>query len=1135
MYLQEYSEPANLRVLSVPERLKIDDQHFERNRKNSLGEQGALPIFTQKAMSCPECHHQHESTVKFCSNCGAKLAVVCPKCLHQNAPGAKFCSECGAGLIKEPPKPERRQVTAMFCDLVGSTQLSEALEVEEYSTLVGDYQSICKRIITRFGTEVHHFLGDGVVAFFGFPTAHEDDARRSVACALEIIQAMDLANTERIIIGKIPLSMRIGIHTGMVVGGTISGNNQVLGKTPNLAARLEGVAEVGKVAISPATYRLVKGYFDVVSLGVHHLKGLSEPMEVFQVTGASGKSHRLDQVADIELSPFVGRVVELDLIHRQWQQLETGNGSVVLIKGDAGIGKSRLVHQLKLSLASARPLNVLTVQTSALTQNSAFHPLSALLKHHFSETELMNLVANRDGAILSVLQKVAGLQLPEDFIKPELSAAKLKQLTLEVFTMAIMSRAAHQPLLLIFEDLHWADPSTLDWLGLLVEQRTHHRILAVITTRPMSTFPERITDHALVQIDLDRLSDKEVYSICRFKSKGKALPKAILSEIVTKTDGIPLFVEELTSDLLESGVLKEEAHEYVLADDHHRLNIPSTLQGSLTSRMDRMGRSKELVQIGSVLGREFSYEVLWAVSNFSEEELAASLQKLTDNEILFRTNRGGRTLLIFKHTLVQDAAYESMLKDERKKLHDHIAETIEQAYPSIARAQPELIAHHLTNGKRPEAAIPKWMLAGQHAMHQNANLEAVHHLERALELSEALPASSEKAEREIQILITLGGLYGTVGTGASGPQNEEYFTKAYELSRQSGDAVNLLYIRCGLLQNAILSGVETTSLEILQSIFEIAEKTGDPLHLYAAKYARALFNAYSGRFASAKEELEEIIPIYDPEAHGYLSLVAYGDVHNTNLTSYEMVLAIMGYLEQARQVQNQYFDWVRKNNKMMPYWVATVMSSFACLFSRNFIRLAEIVEEAYPRALEKKEEFPVAMLKFFYGFVQTINGGNAESLDLAYEGLKGQEAMRNRFASNIFRINLAEFLLDQNQTEAAATFIEDAEKSLHEINGQHQIKEELLRVKGKYYQKINAQFEAELWYQKAIALSREKQSKLFELRASNGLARLWMDQGRVEEARRLLYGIYGWFREGFEISADLKETEKLLREKNIFH
>lgn len=874
-------------------------------------------------------------------------------------------------------------------------------------------------------------------------------------------------------------------------------------------------------------------------MGLHQLKGISDEIEVFKVIKPSGKKSRLDVFPEHELSPFVGRDREMGIIYSHWQTAKTGKGKAVLIKGDAGIGKSRLVHQLKqrLDLSSS---HVLEIQTSPLTQSSTLHPLIELLKsqlltqHIQGDARIWSTLRNflnshhlDNPEHRTVLSDLLGISSPETE-RPQFSAAKQRQIALEIITRFVVGYAERAPVLLVFEDLHWADNSTLEWLALFMEQLQGNRIFSILTTRPLTEYPDWIAENHVLHIPLGQLSEENIQSICAFKCNGKRLPASVFSSIVQKTDGIPLFVEELTANILESGMLRAAGAKLEFADSQKTLTIPSSLHDSLMSRLDRLPAGKELAQTGSVLGRAFSYDLLQAVSGLNHDEIDDSLQKLTHYGILFEKEIGEEPGFIFKHALVQDAAYKSLMKSQRQRLHKKVAGVMEEAYPALANAQPELVAHHLTEGNLVEEAIPKWMQAGQKAMQKNANMEAVVHLEKALALSEGLPGPSRKVESEIQMLMMLGGLY-TSTRSFAGPEVENCYRKAFELSQRSGNAANLFYVNCGLLGHATFSGNFPKAVTISKTLFDIAHETGDPTFWYVANSQSGMVNTCLGNYPDARKQLERSFNLYDPDKHDFLTMLGYGHIKNIGLTWYEWVLSITGYLDQAVKVNQEIRSRTARLHHVQTTFADYCNSSVICSARKDTQKLLEIVDVGYPLAVETQELFVIPFLKFFYGYAHGLIGDH-EKIAMAYEGFAGQEAIGNQFAATFMRVFLAELIFDTGRIEEGYKLLQEAAQIIERMGGACFIREEVPRIEGRYLQHMGQLAEAEKCFQKAIAISRSKGSKLFELRAANQLARLWQEQGKGSEAVNLVSKLYAWFPEGLDEAVDLLEARAIINE-----
>jgi class 3 adenylate cyclase len=624
---------------------------------------------------------------------------------------------------------ERRQLTVLFCDLVDSTALSSQLDPEDLRQAVQAYQDTCAKVIARFEGHIAQYLGDGLLVYFGYPLAHEDDAPRAVRVGLGILEAMAQLNTRLAQGREVHLAVRLGIHTGLVVVGDIGGvarqEQLALGETSNLAARLQGLAAPNTLVISAATFHLLGGFFACQSLGAQLLKGFAQLVEVYQVLYESTARSRLDTVGSASLTPLVGRESEVALLLERWAQVKEGVGQVVLLSGEAGIGKSRLVQVLTEHVA-AEPQTWLTpCQCSPYYQNTALYPMIDLL-------ERVALRFEREEAPEQKLRKLEGflvqyglplaeavpifaallaLPLGTDYAPLTGSPEQHKQKTLQAFLTILLNIAAQHPVLFVIEDLHWVDPSTLELLTLLVDQGPTARILMLLTFRPDFSLPWTGRAH-FTQVTLNRLLRRQAVELTGRVAYGKALPPEVVEQIVAKTDGVPLFVEELTKMVLESGLLQERAERYDLTGPLPPLAIPTTLHDSLMARLDRLSAVKGLAQLGATLGREFSYELLQAVSPWDEATLQRGLHQLVAAEFLYQQGLPPQATYRFKHALIQDAAYQSLLRSTRQQYHQRIAQVLEARFPEITETQPEWLAHHSLYAGGPQGAGRRVLAAG---------------------------------------------------------------------------------------------------------------------------------------------------------------------------------------------------------------------------------------------------------------------------------------------------------------------------------------------------------------------------------------------------------------------------------------
>jgi class 3 adenylate cyclase len=687
-------------------------------------------------MQCPQCQQENLPDSVFCSHCGTKLERVCPLCQAANLLTSNFCRKCGTPLAEQTPSPktpdagprtpdfprpeaERRQLTVMFCDLVGSTPLAEQLDPEDLREVILAYQQTCAEAIRRFDGHPARYVGDGLLVYFGYPHAHEDDAQRAIRAGLEIVAALPSLNKQLYsVVGAqhaAPLQVRIGIHTGLVVIGDMGGGGYrdplaIVGETPNIAARVQGIAEPNTVMISAATYRLVQGLFECHDRGPQMLKGVSTPVSVYRVLRESAVQSRFEAAVSKGLTPLVGREEELGLLRRRWEQAKTGERQAILLSGEPGIGKFRLVQTLK-EQATAEGATRIEFRCSPYHQNSAFYPiiehLQRLLQfapHDSPQAKLTKLTQRLvpyrfpQADTLPLLAALLSLPHPDSAPPITLSPQKQKQKTQEALVAWVIEETEKDAVFCAWEDLHWADPSTLEVLTLFVDQVPTARLLALLTFRPEFIPPWRSRSH-ITQLALGRLDQPQVEAMVQQVTGGKVLPAEVLQQIVRKTDGVPLFVEELTKMVLESGLLREEDGCYVGARGGTSippLAIPSTLQDSLMARLDQLAPGKEIAQLGATLGREFSYELLHAVCPLEEGTLQQGLRQLVKAGLIYQHGLPPQATYLFKHALIQDAAYQSLLKSRRQQLHQQIAHVLVERFAETAENQPELLAHHYT-------------------------------------------------------------------------------------------------------------------------------------------------------------------------------------------------------------------------------------------------------------------------------------------------------------------------------------------------------------------------------------------------------------------------------------------------------
>jgi class 3 adenylate cyclase/predicted ATPase len=1050
---------------------------------------------------------------------------------------------------------ERRQLTVLFCDLVDSTGLARQLDPEELREVVRAYQDTCAKVIARFEGHIAQYLGDGLLVYFGYPLAHEDDAQRAVRAGLGMIDALGQLNTHLEQEREVHLTVRLGIHTGLVVVGEVGGGTRqeqlALGATPNLAARLQGIATPDTLVISAATFQLLGGFFACQPLGTPLLKGFAQPLAVYRVLYESMARSRLEALGSTGLTPLVGREQEVRLLLERWVHVKEGVGQVVLLSGEAGIGKSRLVQVLTEHVAAEPQAWLTPCQCSPYHQNTALYPWIELLERVVLRFEREESPAQKLSKLEGFLAQyglplvetvplfatLLSLPQPAAYVPLLVSPEQQKQQTLRTLLAILLRIAAQQPVLLVMEDLHWADPSTLELLTLLVDQGPTACILVLLTFRPDFSPPWTGRSH-LTQVTVTRLPSRQAVEVIRQVAHGKALPPEVVEQVVAKTDGVPLFVEELTKMVLESGLLQEQEDRYTLTGPLPPLAIPATLHDSLMARLDRLATVKAIAQLGATLGREFAYDLLQAVSPWNEETVQRGLSQLVEAEFLYQQGLPPHATYAFKHVLIQEAAYQSLLRSTRQRHHQHIAQVLEARFPALCATQPELLAHHYTEAGFLVQAMPYWQQAGTRAIQRSANVEAIAHVQRGLALLAALPDTPQRIQHELDFLTTLGpALSATKGYAA--PDVVQVYTRARELCHQVGETPEHFPVLWNLYVLSLARAEHTTAMELGEQCLQLAQRVQDEAFLLTAHLAIGVSWFYLGNPTLACTHLEHTVTLYDPTQHHVLAY-QYGamDPGIVGFGYYIWALWMRGYVEQARAQSAKALNLAQQ--LAHPYTLARTLyyDTVLCQLRRDAPAVCAQADAAITVATTQRFALVQALGPIMRGWAIAVQQHSAEGLIQIRQGLDAYRATGAEYQRPHFLTLLAETAGLLGQSESGLAALEEA-LTLVEQTGEQYYAAELHRQRGELLllraaqrhlaQGSREQHEAEACFQQALDIARHQQAKSLELRADMSLARLWQRQGKRAEAHALLAPIYGWFTEGFD-TADLQEAKALLVE-----
>jgi predicted ATPase/class 3 adenylate cyclase len=1029
---------------------------------------------------------------------------------------------------------ERRQLTVMFCDLVGSTALSARFDPEDLSEVIGAYHRMVAETVARFGGSVARYMGDGVLVLFGHPQAHEDDAERAIRAALAVVDAIVGLRTRE------QLHVRLGIASGLVVVGDLIGQGaarerDVVGETPNLAARLQALAPPGTVVIADSTRRQIGGLFEVEDLGPQSLAGFVEPQRAWRVLGESSVLSRFEALRS-GATPLIGRDEEIDQLLGCWKQAKGGEGQVVMVSGEPGIGKSRLTSELGERLKSD-PHTRLRYFCSPHYQDSALYPFSSQLERAAGFTRDDSAGAKRGKLDALLAEGARGredieliaelLSLPSEADELNLSSQQKREKVFEALLHQLASLAGGLPILMVFEDAQWIDPTSRELIGRMIQQMRHWPVLLVVTYRP--EFQHRWTGEAHVtMVELNRLGEREGAALVLNLAGHATLEPTLVAEIVDRTDGVPLFVEELTKAVLEGADPETRVAAVLAASPGGQLAIPPALYASLTARLDRLGpAAKEVAQVGAVLGREFTYELLDRVAN--RRDLEVTLHRLADADLLSCHGLPPRSSYLFKHSLVQDVAYSTLLRTRRQELHARVALVLSKYFTDLVDHQPELVAHHLNAAGDNERAIDQWLKAGQLAASRSANLEAIAHLQRGIQAIPAFPDGT-KDRTELKLLYALGPC--VIATqGPISDMARETFARARALCERLDNAPEHLNVLYWLAVAHGLRGELSQAAEATEAGIALAEARDDRPALINSLRGAALAHLLTGHLDKAQDRCQRAVDIFNAsdEVEQLATRAAGQDAGVAGLALMSWALWAAGYSDAAVARINLSLD--RADSLGHPHTQA-----YVCYYASIVYALRREATIAI-RYAGRCHELSVAhdfghwrSLSFLVqGICTSLLDHSSEALDAVQTALEALRVRGYQMGITALYVLQCEALLQRHQFARAKANIAEALATVRRT-GEQLFEAELYRLQAEAHLGELERADPERAHSmlaNAITTAGRQGAKLLELRAATSLARLYCDQGQPSEARELLAPICAWFTEGFD-TADLTEAKALL-------
>jgi class 3 adenylate cyclase/predicted ATPase len=1046
------------------------------------------------------------------------------------------------------PKPrddaERRQLTVMFTDLVGSTALSTRLDPEELRVIIGAYHKAVAETVARFDGFVAKYMGDGVLAYFGYPRAHEDDAERAVRAGLTLVEAVGCLSAGE------PIEVRVGIATGLVVVGDLIGAGEaqergVVGETPNLAARLQTVAVPGAVVIAAATHRLLAGLFEYRDLGSIEAKGFQAPVEAFQVLRPSRIESRFDAMHSTVM-PLVGRQEELELLLRRWQTAKSGEGRIALIAGEPGIGKSRLTAALMERLAG-EPHTRLRYFCSPQHTDSALHPFIGQMERAagLAYDDMLRAKLDKLDALLArsstpprdaaLLAEMLSLRSDGRYPALDLDAQQRRQKTLQALTAQLEALTSRNPVLMIFEDAHWADPTSLELLGRAVDRIARLPVLLIVTFRPEFEPPWIGRPHVTAVI-INRLGDRDVGAMIDRVAGGNELAAGIRADIIERTDGIPLFVEEMTKAVLEAGSEREASQTVAAAPSAIRA-VPASLHASLMARLDRLGEAKDVAQVGAAIGREFSHALLAAAAGKPEAELTAALDRLVAAGLLFRQGAPPDATYLFKHALIQDAAYGTLLREPRRALHLRIAQAIGTRFTDLAETQPELLARHCTEAGLIEQAAHLWGQAGQLSLERSALAEAAVQLTRALDQIAALPATAALRSEQIKLqgalitpLMHIKG-YAAPETRRAAEQARVLIEQAEALGEPPEDPLLPFSVLYSFFVASYVAFDGPKLRQLAAEFLSRAEAQAASIPLSVGHRITGISLLSTGDIAQSRPHFDRALALYDPAEHRRVGTRFGVDTKVAVLSFRAMALWLCGYPDAAIADAEQAVTHAREIGDAAALMYALDLASVIRIWCGAYQAAGLQLNELASLAEEAGAAYWRTCAMVWQGGLLALTGRAASAVEMLTTVLPAYRSTGSTNFLPLYVSYLAKAYAAHGEFADAWRCIDEAIAAADNNTGESWCVAEIRRTAAEIalLQPEPDAAKAEACFERALAIARAQEARSWELRAAMSMVQLWRDQGKWQQAYDLLAPVYGWFTEGFD-TLDLKEAKSLLDE-----